>query len=319
MSTGNIPVIDISNPEAPGTSRAIGAACREWGFFQAVGHGVDAHLIAKLQRQMRVFFAQPLAAKQAIVRSEGNPWGFYDRELTRHTPDWKQIYDVGPASGDAIVPQWPASLPEFRPAIEAYYDACSAVSMRILRSISLSLGMDAGALDRYFQPQHTSFLRLNYYPECPTPARPTDASVARGGHLGVNHHTDAGAVTVLFQDQPGLEVFHENTWTLVEPRRDALVINIGDIVQVWSNDRYQAALHRALVRPDVERFTAAFFLNPPYSADYAPLPSVIDPAHPARYRAINWGEFRSRRTAGDYANHGEYAQISQYSLNGQPL
>jgi isopenicillin N synthase-like dioxygenase len=313
MSVEDIPVIDIANPQAPATVRAIGTACRDWGFFQAVGHGVEPGLIASVQRQMRAFFAQPLAAKQAIERSAQNPWGFYDRELTRHTPDWKQIYDVGPASGDAIVPQWPASLPSFKPAIQAYYDACSAVSMRILKAISLSLGMPADALDHCFQPEHTSFLRLNYYPKCPTPERPDDASVAKVGHLGVNHHTDAGAVTLLFQDQPGLEVFHEEVWKRVEPRADALVINIGDIVQVWSNDLYKAALHRALVRPDVERFTAAFFLNPPYSADYAPLPSVIDAGHPARYRAINWGEFRSRRTAGDYANGGEYAQISQYS------
>ena len=312
MSAESLPVIDIGDPEAPRTVRAVGAACRNWGFFQAVGHGVDPHLIAKLQRQTRLFFGQPIAAKRAIERSAANPWGFYDRELTRHTPDWKQIYDMGPASGDSIVPQWPASLPQFRPVIEAFYDACNDVSMRILRSVSLSLGMPAGALDENFRPEHTSFLRLNYYPECPTPARPTDASVATLGHLGVNHHTDAGAVTVLLQDKPGLEVFHEETWKLVEPRRDALVINIGDIVQVWSNDLYHAALHRALVRPDVERFTAAFFLNPPYSVDYAPLPSVIDAGHPARYRPINWGEFRSRRTAGDYANQGEYAQISQY-------
>jgi isopenicillin N synthase-like dioxygenase len=312
MSREGIPVIDLAEPLAPRTVRAIGAACRDWGFFQAVGHGVEPRLIASVQRQMRAFFAQPLAAKQAIVRSAQNPWGFYDRELTRHTPDWKQIYDVGPASGDAIVPQWPAALPEFRPAIEGFYDACSGVSMRILRAIASSLGMPAGALDACFQPEHTSFLRLNYYPKCPTPERPADASVARVGHLGVNHHTDAGAVTVLFQDQPGLEVFHQETWQLVEPLPDALVINIGDIVQVWSNDLYRAALHRALVRPDLERFTSAFFLNPPYSADYAPLPSVIDAGHPARYRAINWGEFRSRRTAGDYANQGEYAQISQY-------
>ena len=312
MSAEGIPVIDIANPEAPAIVRAVGAACRDWGFFQAVGHGIDPRLIASVQREMRAFFAQPLAEKQAIVRTAENPWGFYDRELTRHTPDWKQIYDVGPAAGAAIVPQWPESLPAFRPAIQAFYDACSTVSMRILRAIALSLGMPAAGLDDYFQPEHTSFLRLNYYPKCPTPERPVDASVASVGHLGVNHHTDAGAVTVLFQDQPGLEVFHEQTWQLVEPRTDALVINIGDIVQVWSNDRYPAALHRALVRPDVERFTAAFFLNPPYSADYAPLPSVVGAGHPARYRAINWGEFRSRRTAGDYANAGEYAQISQY-------
>ncbi|MEJ0036021.1 MAG: 2OG-Fe(II) oxygenase family protein [Gammaproteobacteria bacterium] len=312
MSEEGIPVIDLADPEAAGTVRAVGEACREWGFFQAVGHGVDPRLIASVQRRMRAFFAQPLDAKRAIVRSAQNPWGFYDRELTRHTPDWKQIYDVGPASGDSIVPQWPATLPEFRPAIEAFRDACNAVSMRILRAISLSLGMPAGALDGCFRAENTSFLRLNYYPECPTPERPTDASVARVGHLGVNQHTDAGAVTVLFQDRPGLEVFHEERWKLIEPRRDAFVINIGDIAQVWSNDLYRAALHRALVRPDVERFTTAFFLNPPYSADYAPLPSVIDAGHPARYRAIKWGEFRSRRTAGDYANQGEYAQISQY-------
>jgi isopenicillin N synthase-like dioxygenase len=312
MSAEGIPVIDLADPEAPATARAIGAACRDWGFFQAVGHGVDRHLIASLQRQMRVFFAQPLAAKQVVVRSAENPWGFYDRELTRHTPDWKQIYDVGPASGDVIVPQWPAGMPEFRSVIERFYDASHAVSMDILRAISLSLGMPSRALDDYFSPEHTSFLRLNYYPRCPTPERPTDASVAKEGHLGVNQHTDAGAVTVLFQDQPGLEVFHQGAWKLIEPLRGALVINIGDIVQVWSNDRYHAALHRALVRADLERFTAAFFLNPPYSADYAPLPSVIDAGHPARYRPINWGEFRSRRTAGDYANQGEYAQISQY-------
>jgi len=317
MSVEGIPVVDIADPEAPETVRAIGAACRDWGFFQAVGHGVDPHLIASVQRQMRAFFLQPLAAKQAIVRSAENPWGFYDRELTRHTPDWKQIYDVGPASGRAIVPQWPALLPQFKPVIETFYDASNAVSMRILRAIALSLGVSSNALDAYFAPEHTSFLRLNYYPECPTPERPVDASVAKAGYLGVNQHTDAGAVTVLFQDRPGLEVFHEGAWKLIEPRRDAFVINIGDIVQVWSNDRYRAALHRALVQPDVERFTTAFFLNPPYSADYAPLPSVIDARHPARYRPINWGEFRSRRTAGDYANQGEYAQISQYSFSQQ--
>jgi isopenicillin N synthase-like dioxygenase len=310
VSAAGIPIIDLANDDD--VAREIGDACREWGFFQALGHGVDPQLIASVQRQMRGFFAQPLTAKQAIVRSAENPWGFYDRELTRHTPDWKQIYDVGPASGDVMVPQWPASLPQFRPVIEAFYEACRAVSMRILRGISSSLAMPATALDDCFQREHTSFLRLNYYPKCPTPAHPADASVARDGHLGVNHHTDSGAVTVLLQETPGLEVFHNDAWKLVEPIPDALVINIGDIVQVWSNDRYRAALHRALVRPDTERFTAAFFLNPPYSADYAPLPSVVDAGHPARYRTINWGEFRSRRTAGDYANQGEYAQISQY-------
>jgi isopenicillin N synthase-like dioxygenase len=108
-------------------------------------------------------------------------------------------------------------------------------------------------------------------------------------------------------------VFHADQWRLVEPREDALVVNIGDIVQVWSNDRYQAALHRGLVSAEAERFSAPFFFNPAYSAVYAPLPSTVDARQPARYRPIQWGEFRARRAAGDYADHGQYVQISHYS------
>jgi isopenicillin N synthase-like dioxygenase len=315
MSAMSIPTIDIADPERPETCREIDRACREWGFFQAVGHGIDPRLTATLQRQMRAFFAQPVYEKRKILRTAQNPWGFYDQELTRHTPDWKQIFDVGPPEGGVIVPQWPEALPGFRPAIEQFYSACNELALQILGSIALSLGVPARSLDGYFRPVHTCFLRLNYYPKCPTPERPVDCSVASNGYLGVNQHTDAGAVTVLLQDeQPGLEVCRDGAWHLVEPRPDAVVVNIGDIVQVWSNDRYRAALHRAFVQTDAERFSAAFFLNPPYSADYAPLPSAIDARHPARYRSINWGEFRSRRTAGDYAHAGEYAQISQYCL-----
>lgn len=313
MSTQTLPVIDISRLASQATRREIDAACRNWGFFQATGHGIDEQTIAALKREMRAFFAQPLAAKRAIVRSAENPWGFYDQELTRRTRDWKQIYDYGPPDGGALRPQWPPALPGFRAAVEAFYAACDTVALELLHVIALNLGMPATALDGSFRPAHTSFLRLNYYPPCPRPERPDDTSVASNGYLGVNHHTDSGVLTLLLQDeQPGLEVLHDGSWHLVEPRRDALVVNIGDIVQVWSNDRYHAALHRGLVSADAERFSAPFFFNPAYSAAYAPLRTTVDERHPARYRAIVWREFRARRAAGDYADHGEYAQISDY-------
>jgi len=314
MSTGKLPVIDISNLAQAGVRKAIDAACRQWGFFQIVGHGIDRRVIASLQQQMRLFFAQPLTVKHEILRTAENPWGFYDRELTKHTADWKQVYDFGPADGGAMEPQWPVALPDFQSAVEAFYHRCDTVALELLRIISLNLGMPARSLDSHFRPAHTSFLRLNYYPRCPTPARPAGLAMARTGHLGINHHTDAGAITLLLQDeQPGLEVLHDGDWTLVEPRADALVVNIGDIVQVWSNDQYRAALHRVLANADAERFSAPFFFNPAYSTDYAPLPSTVDAFSPPRYRAINWGEFRSRRTAGDYADAGTYHQISHYA------
>jgi isopenicillin N synthase-like dioxygenase len=315
MRSPGPPVIDIADSERAHTLEDIDAACREWGIFQIVGHGIDTRLIAALRRQMRAFFAEPVAAKRAISRTAANPWGFFDRELTRHTRDWKQIYDYGPADGDVIVPQWPAGLPAFQPVIREFYEVCDALALRLLRVIARNLGVAPDALDADFRPVHTSFLRLNYYPRCPAPERPTDLSLPRAGHLGVNQHTDAGAVTLLLQDEtPGLEVFRRDAWWPVEPRPDALVVNIGDIAQVWSNDQYPAPLHRALANEAAERTSVAFFLNPAYSAVYAPLPSTIDARHPPRYRPINWREFRSKRTAGDYADYGAYAEISHYAL-----
>jgi len=107
MSTDSLPVINIADLERADTRRAIETACRDWGFFQVVGHGIDEHLMAALRRQMRSFFAQPLTVKREILRTADNPWGFYDRELTKHTPDWKQVYDYGPSDGCVIEAQWP--------------------------------------------------------------------------------------------------------------------------------------------------------------------------------------------------------------------
>ena len=298
------PVIDISHSGCAQTHREIDAACRDSGIFQIAGHGIDTRLIAALRRQMRALFAESADMKRAISRTAENPWGFYDRERTRYARDWKEVYDYGPADGDVIVPQWPAGLPAFQPVIQAYYEACDALSIRLLRIMARNLGMPADSLDAHFRPQHTSFLRLNYYPRCVGNA---------GGRLGVNPHTDAGAITLLLQDeQPGLQVYHRGVWWPVEADPDLLVVNLGDIAQVWSNDRYVAPFHRAIVHSRAERFSVPFFFNPVYSAEYAPLPSTVDTRNPPRYRPINWREFRTRRSAGDYANGREYVEISHF-------
>jgi isopenicillin N synthase-like dioxygenase len=190
---------------------------------------------------------------------------------------------------------------------------CERLAFQLLAAISANLGMPADHLARGFLPSHTSFLRLNYYPVCGAPARPEGVEVPDHGHLGVNHHTDAGALTLLLQDdQPGLEVYRDGRWHLVEPRDDALVINIGDIVQVWSNDRYEAALHRVRASEDRERFSAPYFFNPAYETRYAPLAATLDRGEPAHYRSIQWGEFRKRRADGDYQDCGEEVQIHRY-------
>jgi len=136
------------------------------------------------------------------------------------------------------------------------------------------------------------------------------------GNFGINHHTDSGAVTVLLQDdQPGLQVYRRNAWTLVQPNPEALVVNIGDVVQVWSNDRYPAALHRVIASSSAERYSAPFFFNPAPNAHYAPLPGVLGESEPPHYRPINWGEFRRKRADGDFADYGSEIQISDYRIS----
>jgi isopenicillin N synthase-like dioxygenase len=312
MTHDTVPVIDLGRTDA---RCAVDAACRDWGFFQIANHGIEARLIADVETQMQRFFAQPRALKRSVERSEHNPWGYYDRELTKNTLDWKQIFDFAATPVGASAPRWPAALPEFKAALIAYYHACETLALRLLHMLSENLGMASDALDQHFIGEHSSFARLNRYPVCPEPERPEGLTTPAKGYMGVNYHTDPGALTLLLQDTVrGLEVFHDGHWFVVEPRPDTLVVNIGDIAQVWSNDRYRAPLHRAFVNPHAERFSVAFFLCPSYATNYAPLSSMVNERRPPRYRSINWGEFYSQRTIGDYADRGEEIQISRFRI-----
>jgi isopenicillin N synthase-like dioxygenase len=314
MNMSTIPVINIEEIDHPATLKVLDTACRDWGFFQVTHHDIDPNLVAAIFEQTRTFFAQPAAIKREVSRTADNTWGFFDKELTKNKRDWKEIFDFGPPDGRALKPQFPRLLPRFEPVVRAYYAACERLAHTLLAAISSNLGMPAEFLRHHFRHGHTSFLRLNYYPVSPLTNDSDRERKQQPEHFGIHHHTDAGALTLLLQDDvPGLEVFRRGEWHLVAPRSDALVINIGDIVQVWSNDRYRASLHRVITNASRERFSIPFFFNPAHDTQYAPLPSTIDDAHPARYVPINWGNFRALRAAGDYADLGEEVQISDFA------
>ena len=313
----DVPVIDFATLDESTLAERVHAASADWGFFQMLGHGIPAAVREDMVAAGNAFFRQSLATKQQISRSAANPWGYFDAELTKNIQDWKEILDIGPANGPEQ-PQWPVGLAGFREAVERYHDAVEGVARRITRVVLRNLGdREAQELDG-FEP-HTSFLRLNHYPVCPNPAPATIshslAADDAAGRLGISHHTDAGAVTVLLQHgPPGLQVLHGGRWHLVPVRDDALVINIGDIAQVWSNDGYTAPLHRVLANAQQERFSAAYFFNPGYAYNYQPLAEAPGDSQP-RYRRINWGEFRSLRSAGDYVSQGEEIQIDHFRLD----
>ncbi len=317
QTTTGVPVVDLSGPP-PAVAAAVDRACADWGFFHLVGHGLDPALLAEVMAQARGFFAQPAAAKRALARSRDNPWGYYDRELTKTRRDKKEIFDVGPdvahpVAGDVF--QGTTPFPTDRPGLEAvvrtYFLACEDLSLRLLRPLAAGLGAAPDALAADFEGGHTSFLRFNRYPT----HDPADDEADRPAGLGIHHHTDAGAITVLLTDgTAGLQVQKDGAWVPVDPVPGGLIINIGDMAQVWSNDRYPAPLHQVLAMETAERLSLAFFFNPAYPAVIRPLPATVTPQTPARYRDLSWSEFRRRRADGDFADYGTEVQISDWRI-----
>jgi len=311
-----VPVIDLSDD--PGrVEAAVARACADWGFFHLLGHGMEAALDGAM-REARAFFAAPAEAKRALSRSRDNPWGYYDRELTKNRRDKKEIFDIGPdvtalkIEGDVFLGQtpFPQDRQDFRRTAAAYFSACEDLCLRLLRPIAAGLDAAPEQLIEAFRGAHTSFLRLNHYPTRDLLADETGPPAG----LGIHPHTDAGAITVLLTDgRPGLEVLKDDAWRPVESVPGGLIVNIGDMAQVWSNDAYTAPLHRVLAMESEERLSLAFFFNPAYSAVIAPLPRT---GEAPRYRGVPWSEFRRRRADGDFADYGSEVQVSDYRLAG---
>ena len=195
-----------------------------------------------------------------------------------------------------------------------YLDAVTDLSLRLLHAFCLGLGLPGKFLDSEFDGNHTGFVRLNYYP-VDDPLRDAAIPHMPTADMGVHHHTDAGALTVLLQDDiGGLQVHHDNQWHEVPPIDGAFVINTGDMMQVWSNDKYQSPVHRVLPMHSTDRYSLPFFFNPSAATKVSPLASLLSPDNPAGYRTIEWAEFRGKRTDGDYADYGTEVQIGQYRL-----
>eukprot|EP01065_Artemidia_motanka_P002150 TRINITY_DN10_c1_g2_i1.p1 TRINITY_DN10_c1_g2~~TRINITY_DN10_c1_g2_i1.p1 ORF type:complete len:350 (+),score=71.96 TRINITY_DN10_c1_g2_i1:83-1132(+) len=319
-----VPVIDISRlvrspkglePDDP-LIQEIASACAGWGFFQVVGHGIPQELIDRFHSEMQGFFRTSKVLKQRIKRTQQNSRGWADDELTKRRRDWKELLDIGAQNGSLDgtgldgFNQWPDAsfgVPNFEPAAREWFNACRKLSESLVGAMASGLRLPHTHFADEFA-EHTSYLRLNYYPTCPEPS----------SHLCISHHTDAGAVTVLTQTQvKSLQVYERKSgrWHYVNPVPGAMVINTGDIMQVWSNDRYQAPLHRVVANSAEERWSAPFFYNPNYSTNYAPAPTTVSPSSPALYRPINWGDFRMKRFAGDYADVGVEAQVSHYRIH----
>ncbi|XVE93302.1 hypothetical protein REPUB_Repub01dG0179300 [Reevesia pubescens] len=323
-----IPVIDLSVYNSTGDSSTkqlaseIGNACKNWGFFQVINHGVPLELRQKVEKVAKTFFDLPIEEKRKVKRDELNFTGYHGEEHTKNVRDWKEVFDMLiqdptllPASPEpddeelrTYANRWPEYPPEFRETCQEYIQEVEKLAFKLLELISLSLGLPANRLSEFFKHQ-TGMLRFNYYPPCPFPELA----------LGVGRHRDGGALTVLAQDDVGgLQIKRQSDgeWIPVKPIPNAYIINIADTLQVWSNDLYVSAEHRVVVNSEKERFSIPFFFFPSHYATVKPLEELVNEQNPAKYKEYNWGKYYVNRTGSNYKKlDAENVQIHQFKTS----
>ncbi|GMF27368.1 unnamed protein product [Phytophthora fragariaefolia] len=312
---------DASNSSIRQIIEEIRAASSEWGFFYITNHGVPDQEVGEFQDAMRAFFRLPPQVKRSISRIETNARGYVEGELTKNKTDWKECFDftgahedVAPVEGDgrlgASQNQWLDEdvLPGFRNEMQTYYNKMEYISRRLLKILAVSLGEQPAFFDQFFLGNSPSVMRLNHYPVAPEPEKT----------MGVYHHTDPGALTILLQDDEvaSLQVYHRKseTWVNVPPRKGTYTINLGDMMQVWSNDKFVAPIHRVLATDKASRFSAPFFYFPVYDAQVEPI--VVKEGEVPNYRPFSWTEYILARARGNYADLGKENQIGDFKING---
>ncbi len=312
--TSPFPVFDLSRFEAADQAgrRRLGGEvdriCRTTGFLAVSGHSVPGETIDAVWSKAHAFFDQPPASKdKARAPYAGYPYGYLGAGIEALAkskgvdtpPDLKESFNGGPLAVPEGLddPQalafcyaatiWPEAPAGFRPAWEAYYRAMEDLARRIMRVFAVALDLD----EAFFEPtidRPISALRALNYPETRVPPQP--------GQLRAGAHTDYGSLTILLP-QPGsggLQIFTpEREWREVPPVPGAFVINIGDLMARWTNDRWVSTLHR-VVNSDgsaARRQSLAFFHQPNWHQEIACIPSCLAAGETPRYAPVVSGPY----------------------------
>ncbi|RKP58720.1 isopenicillin N synthase family dioxygenase [Pararobbsia silviterrae] len=310
MSSSNrIPIIDFSGlrsgePRAHDPAalarvgREIHEACTQIGFFYLANHGVPQQTIDRAEHAARTFFAFPADTKSRVAVNARHR-GFHAiggaTMYQAKRPDFKEFFGIGlelpeddpdVRAGQALrgPNNWPDFMPELQPALYDYYEAIGACGADLLRAIACGLGL---APD-FFAPRYTKRMQrtqMVYYPPQPP--------MSDADQFGVAPHTDYGCITLLWQDTVGgLQVreIANDTWIDAPSMPGTFVVNVGDLLARWSNDRYRSTLHRVINRSGRERYSIATFYDPTYDASVDPRELGVA-ADAARYAPIAAGDY----------------------------
>ncbi|RFU36334.1 hypothetical protein B7463_g66, partial [Scytalidium lignicola] len=282
--TFNVPVMDISpylkdssSPEAANVIEQVRKACTTTGFFQLTGHKIPKDLQQEVLKGSTAFFSLPAEEKEKVDKkfSIGSSNRGYEvvgnQALQEGTlPDLREGFYIGldlPATDPRVQSkaflmgpnQWPSEdvLPAtiFRNPMQTYYPLMVDLAIKVLDIIAAGMSYGPDIFKEFTSNGPVASLRLLHYP----PQTTRDKK-----QLGSGAHTDFGAITLLLQDRnPGLQVWDKNgeRWIDIEPNEEAYVVNVGDMLQMWSSGEYKSSIHRVINGDKVDRYSIPFFFD----------------------------------------------------------
>jgi isopenicillin N synthase-like dioxygenase len=294
-----IPTIDLSPFLTNGneiarqkTADALRKGCIDVGFFYLIGHDLPEGELNEAILQAHRFFSLPLAKKLQYRATGKGENGFVQvgglAGQAASTADLKERLIMARATsrGDQTA-HWPQDtvLPGFTSFMKAHIEKRIKLAKSLAKAFALSLRLPEGYFDEYYHQMGYNVL-INYYP-------PIDAESLKVNKWSFSPHTDYGSFTLLSQDSlGGLQVRNSaGVWIDVPPVDNAFVVNLGDLMSMWTNDLYASTLHRARNVADVARISIPFFVSPNGGAEIRTLPTCEDMDHPSKYAPVKAGDY----------------------------
>jgi len=313
-----VPTIDISTP---GIAADVARTCEQTGFLIISGHGFPLELLERAKRELYVFFDLPEAAKNRWHPSgpskQRGYHGFATRGLAytlgqKTPPDLRESVFLGPVDDhrahyarmpEAATSYAPNLIPDQPPGLAAtlveLYRAYEKLAARMMRVFAAALRLPEGFFDGTLE-RHFSIMSCHHYPVLKEPPLP--------GQLRTGAHTDYGAMTILAATdaQGGLEVrLPGGSWSAVQPRAGEFVVNLGDMMARWTNERWASTLHRVVNPPlcvaQSRRLSIGMFVHPSYDQRIECVPTCLEPGEKARYETITAGEHIKRKIERSHA------------------
>ncbi|KAH8506419.1 hypothetical protein H0E87_013296 [Populus deltoides] len=281
----DIPVVDLGLLASPSTSaqelEKFHLAVSSWGCFQVVNHGMTSSFLDKIRDVSKRFFALSMEDKQKYSREADSIEGYgNDMILSDHqTIDWSdRLYLTISPEDQRKIKFWPENPKDFRETLNEYTMKLQEINEILLRAMAMSLNLEESSFIDQYGERPLVAARFNFYPPCPRPDR----------ILGVKPHADASAFTFLLQDKEveGLQFLKDNQWFRVPIIPHALLINVGDQVEIMSNGIFKSPVHRVVTNTEKERKTLAVFCIPDSDKEIKPADGLISETRPSLYKKV---------------------------------